>query len=369
MRICKGGFPIGKYSLENYEPYPMVKIRPPHLSRNFGNESKLSYIAVAWKQLEPERGAFRAESMLAAIGAATNPVLELTPDLPEWAMRGESDLYSALIRKVGSVVGEDNRLCGVILSTLEDNMEEWNAFAEAFGKVPLIADLRQERLIRHLKESRREFGLRVTCGESDWLTSCEAIARQKLNGVWKRQPVLLHVTDEVCGPNVRREARRWHAALSNVDAGLGWQLELRRMTYPQTVFGGGSLPVRIWLVNSGTSNLYRDFELRIRLGRQGESYEIPLSARTRDWSVGDIVHNEIAKLPEIKPGNYNVGIGLFDLNDKPIRLHIGSGQSDGYYEAGEVNVERADGDPLANIWDVYYPEGYYPLEDPKTPQQ
>ncbi|XID93029.1 DUF4832 domain-containing protein [Paenibacillaceae bacterium WGS1546] len=354
--------------MENYEPHRIVKFRPPPLTGNVGNDGKLSYVVVPWEQLEPDRGIYRMESMLARIGVAANPVLELATDAPDWAESDVSASYAALIRKVGSRVGADDRLRGVILSTLKDDKEEWDAYAEAFEQVPLIADLRQERLIRYFKERQREFGLRIACGEGDWLSCCEAIARQKLSEVWKRQPVLLHVTDEACGPNVAREARRWHAAFSNVEAGLGWRLALRRMTYPQSAASGGSLPVRLWLVNSGTSGIYRDFELRIRLSRRGKRYVIPLRARTREWSVGDIVHNEIAALPIMPSGVYRIGFGLFERRGTPVRLNNRTEPSDGYYEAGELNVERINGDPLANLWDVYDPDGYYPLEDPKLPQ-
>jgi len=360
---------MGKYALENYEPIPIVKFRPQPMAGEGIGDGRFSCFAASWKELEPSRGSYRLEKLQAGIGQSANPVLELVPDVPEWVEEDASAHYAALIRKVGSLAGSDNRLRGVILAMLEDRAEERNAYAEAFDGVPLIADLRQASLIRHFKERQRGFGLRIACGEDDWIACCEEIARQSLSDTWKNYPVFLHVTDEVCGPNVRREARRWHAAFSNVEAGLGRRLELRKMTFPRDAVAGGSLPVRLWLVLSGTANLYRDFELRIRLAGQGERYVVPLSARTREWRVGDIVHNEIASLPPMPPGVYGVGIGLFDDGGAPVGMNIGGEASEGYYDAGEMNVVHADSDPLARLWDDYYPEGYYPLEDPKAPQQ
>ncbi|MFC4597116.1 DUF4832 domain-containing protein [Cohnella hongkongensis] len=361
---------MGKYSLENYERYRTVKIRPEPLVEAHLNDGRFNYVEVSWRRLEPGRGEYRPEPMLEAIRSAVNPVLVLVPDVPAWVDRDVSAYYGAMIRKVGSLVDSDRRLFGVLVRTLTDGEEEWNAYTEAFERTTLVADLHQERLIRRLRERGREFGLRIVCGEDSWLSSCEAIANQRLSGLWKRSPVLLHVTDPECGPNVRREARRWHAALSNVEAGLGWNAELRRLTYPHTVASGGSLPVRLWLVNSGTARLYADYRLKLRLaGRDGASVVIPLSARTREWTVGDIVHNEMAKLPEMAAGVYGIGIGLFDGEDRPLRLSIRGPATEGYYELGDVTVERTDRDPLENVWDTYYPDGYYPLEDPQAPQE
>jgi len=361
---------MGKYSLENYERYKTVKIRPEPPEEADVHGGLITYVGGFWKELEPERGAYRLERLLEAIRSAEKPVLALSSEAPDWTGDDEADSYCELIRKVGSVVEADGRLYGVQITTETDSTEEWNAYIEAFGTTTLFADLRQEELIRHLRERDREFGLRIVCGEDNWLSCCEAIARQRLSEVWKRKPVLLHVADPECGPNVRREARRWHAALSNRDAGLGWNAGLRRFTYPSTVASGGSLPVRLWLVNTGTSPVYEDLELKLRLVRRdgGDGYEVPLQARTSEWTVGDIVHNEIAALPDMPEGVYSVGIGLFDKEGRPVRLSVRGDQADGYYAAGEVNVERIDGDPLANAWDTYYPEGYYPLEDPQAPQ-
>lgn len=361
---------MGKYSLENYERYKTVKIRPEPPEEAYVHGGLITYVDGSWKELEPERGVYRLEPLLEAIRSAEKPVLALSAEAPDWAGDEAADSYSEFVRKIGSLADSDGRLYGVLMTMLTDGEEQWDAYVEAFGRTTLFADLRQERLIRYLREQGREFGLRIVCGEDNWLNCCEAIARQRLSEVWKRKPVLLHVADPECGPNVRREARRWHAALSNVDAGLGWNAGLRRFTYPSTVASGGSLPVRLWLVNTGTSPVYEDLELKLRLVRRdgGDSYEIPLQARTSEWPVGDIVHNEIAELPGMPEGAYVVGIGLFDKEGRPVRFNIRGDHADGYYDAGEVSVVRIEGDPLANAWDTYYPEGYYPLEDPQAPQ-
>lgn len=99
------------------------------------------------------------------------------------------------------------------------------------------------------------------------------------------------------------------------------------------------------------------------------SYEYPLHAATHSWLTGDLVHNEMVPLMDMSPGKYTLSIALYFEDRSYIPLHIQNPQQDGYYEAGMIQVEISDEDPLMNIWDAYYPEGYYPLEDPVVPEQ
>lgn len=362
----------GPYSLERFEKYKTVKIRPaplPASSVNSGS-GQLTYIAFSWKDLEAQRGEYTLEEIGKAIGAAVNPVLVLKPEPPAWVERNAERYFASFIRKVGSCFGADRRLAAVVISTLADRQEEWNAYMDSFESVPILADLHDAGLILHLKEHGREFGLRVTCSEQTWIECCEAFARQSLQQVWKRSPVVLHITDPYGGPHIRREARRWHASLANADIGLGYRLALRRLTFPEAVHSRGSLPLRFWFVNTGSSRVYGEFDLSIRLRQQHARHEIPIRADTESWLIGDIVHNEIAALPDLPPGTYQVSLGLSRKDRTAIPLLIQGEAEDGYYELGSIQVERAeDDDPFTHIWDDYYPEGYYPLEDPKVPQQ
>lgn len=361
---------MSRYSLENYEKYKTVKIRPEPLSPkdDVSKRGLFDYVSFAWKELEPERGEFRLEAIQEALGAANNPILVLTPDLPSWVKDNAGDCFAALIRKVGSHIDSDRRLTAVLISTLADGKEEWNAYIDSFETQTLLADVQNDRLIGHLRDRSRGFGLLVTCGEENWIECCEAFARNRLQKVWKSHPVILQVTDDVCGPHTRREAYRWHAALSNVNTGLGYNLTLRRLTYPETVSSRGSLPLRFWFVNTGVSRIYRKSQLWVRL-KQGEvSYELPLFAATHSWLTGDLVHNEIIPLQDLPQGKYTLSLGLFFEDRSYIPLNIRNQQQDGYYEMGALHVEITDEDPLMNIWDTYDPEGYYPLEDPKLPE-
>ncbi|CAH0119968.1 hypothetical protein PAE9249_02477 [Paenibacillus sp. CECT 9249] len=360
-----------QYSLERYEKYKTVKIRPRPLPRtpdNSGN-GKLEYISFAWKDLEASRGEYTLEQIGKSLDNARNPILILSPEPPSWVKDRAEDYFASFVRKIGSYIGTDGRLAGVVISTLADSKEEWNAYMDSFETVPVLADLHHGRLIRYLQEQNREFGLLVRCGENNWIDCCEAFARQNLQHIWKTQPVVLHITDQHCGPHIRREAQRWHACLSNQDIGLGYDLQLRRLTFPETVSSGGSLPLRFWFVNAGSSRIYKEFDLSLLLKQGDLSYEIPIHAASHSWLTGDLVHNEIVPLPDMQPGTYTVSLGLFFKDRSYIRLAIQGEEAGGYYELGTVQVETTGEDPFSNIWDTYYPEGYYPLEDPQVPEQ
>lgn len=63
-----------------------------------------------------------------------------------------------------------------MISTLADSKEEWNAYVESFETQTLLAELQNDRLIRHLRDCIRGFALLVKCGEENWIECCEAEA-------------------------------------------------------------------------------------------------------------------------------------------------------------------------------------------------
>ncbi|GAE06442.1 DUF4832 domain-containing protein [Paenibacillus sp. JCM 10914] len=301
---------MSRYSLERYEQYKTIKVRPKPSAKkdHASNHGQFEYVRFSWKELEPARGEFRLEQIEEELRTAHNPILVLTPDLPLWVKDYADDCFAALIRKVGSNIGSDRRLTAVLISTLSDSKEEWSAYIDSFESQTVLAELQDDRLIQYLKERSRGFGLLVMCSEANWIECCEAFAVQQLQHVWKNYPVVLHVTDQASGPHIRREAYRWHASLSNVDAGLGYDLALRRLTYPETVSSHGSLPLRFWFVNTGSSRIYREWQLWVQLKQADVSYELPLRAATDSWLTGDLVHNEIIALPDMSPGTYTLSV-------------------------------------------------------------
>jgi hypothetical protein len=180
---------------------------------------------------------------------------------------------------------------------------------------------------------------------------------------------------------------------------LGYNFTLRRLTYPKIIAGKGALPVRFWFVNTGSAPSYKKLQLKLKLEfrqelpndsqqklsyehQQGNSYvtqqRIPSEAERTDytfplhidhntWKIGDITHNEILPLPDMKNGIYLLSVGMFLLDGAPIHLDLRAKEKQGYYELGIIEVNNSLTDDLLHAWDDFYPEGYYPLEDPQVP--
>jgi len=222
-------------------------------------------------------------------------------------------------------------------------------------------------LIRYLKNCQKDFGLTVTCSEDNWIECCEAFASQGLQSTWEKQPVILHITDTSCGYHIKREALRWHAGFSNIRMDLGFNLTIRRLTYPNNVSSNGVLPIRFWFVNNGSAPCYRKFNILIKLEQDETKYIIPLTVDTRSWLLGDITHNEMVQLPVMKDGTYTLSVGSFFEDKTAMYLNIQGKKSGEYYEMGSIDVDTINRDDLKHVWENYYPEGYYPLEDPQSP--
>ncbi|WP_020620920.1 DUF4832 domain-containing protein [Paenibacillus daejeonensis] len=356
------------FSLDNYEQYRTVTIRPRVMA--LGTEDlergRADLLAWTWRELEPERGRYQLSAMLLAIRQAAHPVLLLRPEPPDWATANTAACYAALIRKVASILDGREAVAGVVILAPEDSREVWDAYADAFTIIPVLADIHQPAVIRHWRQRGLDFGLFIRCSEDNRLGCCEAMARARLHHVWKRQPVVLDITNTTCSQALLRDIRRWHVSLANLPLGLGSRLELRRLTYPEQVASGGTLPLRLWLVNTGTAGLYRPGVMKLRLSGSDDSCELTLAAHPQQWLIGDIVHNEMLRLPNLTAGRYRVHIGLFGSDRRVIPLGIEGQAEDGYYDAGTLTIAD-EADQLVNIWDTYYPEGYYPLEDPQVP--
>jgi hypothetical protein len=60
---------------------------------------------------------------------------------------------------------------------------------------------------------------------------------------------------------------------------------------------------------------------------------------------------------------------LFRSDGNPIPLRIEAKQENGYYELGSIDVDPGLENNLLHAWDDFYPDGYYPLEDPQAPKE
>lgn len=360
---------MGKYSLENYEIYKTKKIRPDLLKTapdNWGR-GKINYVTCSWALLEPYRGDYRLD-FLDEISKTFNPVLMIRPDLPNWMTENPEECFSVFIRRMGSYVMMNHiPLTGVVITTISNSTGEWNGYVDGFKSTTLFADLDSYELIQFLRDKNQSFGIRISCREGNWIECCEDLAVQSLQNHWETNPVLLHVLDESCGPHVKRQSLQWHAAFSNRELDLGFSIALRRLTYPEEVSGGGALPIRFWFVNSGSSPCYHKLSIQLKLSQEDNTFVISLLNSPSHWHVGDIIHNEMVQLKGLSAGIYSLSVGVF-YDDVPVYMGMNQRNENGFYTMGEIKVDQKDGDSLKNVWDHYYPEGYYPLEDPGSPE-
>jgi hypothetical protein len=377
---------MGKYALENYSPYDTYIIRPKPLpySKEMAGRGQVTFLDYSWDELEKERGIYEIDKIHKAIDSTVNPVLVLRQTAPSWLKDASEECFSKLIRRVGSSLRDEKFLVGVIITSAGRAPVVWDAYLEAFEHIPVLADIHDRDLINYLKEKGVTFGLIVACDEKNWLDCCEAFARYRLQHTWEKAPVLLQVmeaanaadaadaattnaTDAAAGEHVSREALRWHAGYSNISMDLGFKFYLRRIHYPKKVSSKGALPIRFWFVNNGSAPCYMDFILKIKLKKDCQEYIINLNIDKKVWQLGDITHNEIVQLPNMEPGTYTLSTGVFFEKDTAMKLYIEMREDRGFYELGMLEVDTQNRDDLFHIWNDFYPDGYYPLEDPKEP--
>lgn len=358
---------MGKYSLENYEIYKAHKARPKPIKEVLSNPGKGIYtrIVLPWSKMEEKPGIYQMEWIDEVLRQSENPVIMIDSEKPEWVNSHEDRCFSKLIRRVGSYIKDKYGLVGVVASNVYGTHYEWDSYAESFH-VPVLAPLEHEELVGYYQRIGFQFGLYIEGDNSNWITCCERMGRYHLSNVWEKKPVVIHVRETQDADEFLAQAIRWHASFTNVDAAYGYQIELRRLLYPKEVSSNGYLPLRFWFVNVGSGLCYQPYELKLRLRNKTSSYIMQLNTTADQWDIDDFTYHEILKLPPMEEGVYEVAIGLFQ-EERNIALAIDSGQQDGFYQIGRIKVDQHDRTMLSNIWDHYYPEGYYPLEDPKEP--
>lgn len=359
---------MGKYALEHYSPYETYIIRPLPLPEAPANPGRGQYhlVELNWSELEADRGEYDLVRLKEAIRSVHNPMLQITQIPPSWVRAEAEEGFAHLVRRVLSALKKDE-IIGIIISSENDSKRVWDAYLEAAGDITLFAELKKDALLGYLKEKDCSFGILITCSEADWIDCCEKMAEYSLSDTWEKTPVLLLVKDEFPGPNIRRESLRWHAGLSNYPLDIGYDFTIRRVVYPQKVESKGGLPIRFWFVNKGSAPCYQDYQVKLCLESELERQEFVLKIDKKTWKLGDITHNEIISLPVLPEGEYTLSAGIFFSDGSPMGLDLVEEMKEGYYRLGKVTICSKTAMDLAHAWEDFYPEGYYPLEDPKVP--
>ncbi len=344
---------MGKYSLESYERYKMIKCRPQEKAEAIQGAGLSSF-----------------ETVRIVLGQA-KPVLKtktlLEVSVPHAAIDIMAQTESRL-RSLASRYYRDSLVLGVKIvsdTNAANKRRLWETAAEAFAPkryyVPLEDGAQLDYAIKHGLAK----GLSVTVGENV-LDTCELFAQNNAQQLYKQMPVLVSFHDG--RHQLAAYAQQWHAmAVEGIDAPAGFRIALRRLNYPKALSSGGFAPMQFWWTNKGISFCHDATQIRLRLEKDGEYTSVALNDHPLKIHLADRVHNEIVRLPNVRPGVYHLEYGLFTKEGDALTLSHEGRTTDGYYAADVMHIDDTPRPEYETIWDDYFADGYYPLEDPKEP--
>ncbi len=104
-------------------------------------------------------------------------------------------------------------------------------------------------------------------------------------------------------------------------------------------------PLTLTMENHGVAPPYAPYELRVKLSRAGDRVVRPLATGCKSWLPGVPVslRYQLPLPSDLKPGNYALAIGLFDLTgakEQPVEFALKASARDpeGYYKLTSVLV-------------------------------
>lgn len=355
-----------EHSLELYEKYPTVRCRPVCTGEKAA--SAMRVIRPKWAHIAPEKGVFHFDLVENPAGPEETVLLHVDLTPPAWA-EGPEDA-AAFVRLLGAALEGGASYAGALveLGGISEGAKKamLRAWRVGFDRTALVARAEDTALLEALRREGITFGLllNVTGGI---LPARETLARNHLQRVWETAPVFLRAMDCPEGlQELRRVAAGWHALAADVPGLVPGRLTLRRLTYPAAVEAGGALPMRFWWQVMGDSPIYGPTKVVARLVGENQ-IDLPLEDEKFIRLPGDATHNQIVTLPPLPMGEYTLLIGVEGADGKLLPLAMDAPLKDGLYEVGKVVLDETPRPELFAAWDDYYPEGYYPLEDPKLP--
>ncbi len=342
---------MGKYSLDAFERYPLVKLRPamakPHL--DCCRVLELSADPVEAAEL-PELG-MGTVLLRIWLNQRANPM-----EIREF------------LRKIGNHYSGAKGLAGVVLESGNCAGEELDQlipfWRQSFDDAVLLVQP-GTAMAEACRRQGMETGLWLTM-EKGILPLRRAIGEGNLARQWETCPVYLY-TEKDLSPVELDAARRWHASGANVQSPLGARMTLRRMMFPKELTSGGRMPLRMWWQNLGTAPLYQETKVLLEL-RTGEArFQIPISQSMHRMKIGDTTLNVTAELPAVPCGGYELWCGL-ESGGKMLPLSMEVEAQDGMYKIGTLTLDNVLRPYLKTMWEEQYADGYYPLEDPAQPE-
>ena len=340
---------MGKYSLENYERYPMIKCRPKEDRQPAPGAGFSSFVTV---DVCPEdRPELREKTLLRVrTGAAEDP-----------------EMTEAAVRELASRYFRDPAVIGVTpAASGPARGRMWETVAEAFAPKRFFVPVPDGEMMNDALK-RGFFGGILAEVEENPLDLCEAFAANEAQRLFERYPVLVRFANPAKADG--RYALQWHAnAVEGIRELAGPRIALRRLNYPRLLTSGGFAPMQFWWTNRGPSPMYDRTEVRLRFVRDGRTVATVLPGdRPERIPLADRVFNRIIRLPQLPEGTYRLEYGLFTEDGNPVRLANADAVGDGYYAGDEIHIDHLPRPELETAWQDYRPDGYYPLEDPKVP--
>lgn len=346
---------MGKYSLDAFEQYPLMKLRPVMTALG---ESCYRLVELVQSELEPRRG-----QLLVPPAEKGQVILRLR-------LKDTADISDAcgFVRRMGSCYegGRDllgievavGSFCGAALTELV------NAYRQGFDKTFLLAEPGTEQA----KVCRREgihFGLWLPL-ERGILSLRRSIAQENLARNWERCPVYLYAGRELTLEE-RNAACRWHSSGADVGAPLGAKMTLRRMMFPKDLTAGGIMPLRMWWQNLGTAPLYHEPQVLLELRSGTQRFPVLVTGNMKRPGLGDTTFNTTAYLPHVPCGIYGLWCGIRS-NGEMLFLAMDVPSEEGMYKIGQITLDHVPRPYLATLWEDRYADGYYPLEDTVQPE-
>ena len=346
---------MGKYSLDAFEVYPLVKLRPV-VSEPEADAYQL--LELSQSELEPETG----DLWMPPPVESGKVILRL-----KFAEHADLADVCGFIRRMGFCYEGGKQLAGVVMTGGSFSGAEYSQLVKAYRQGFESTDLLAEPgtvLAENCMRAGVKFGLWLPL-DRGILKLRRCIGQDNLARNWETCPVYIWAGREMTAEETDA-ARRWHASGAEVSAILGPRMTLRRLMFPRDLTSGGPMPLRMWWQNVGNAPMYRDVEICLELCGGGERYPIQIPDAGFRPGVGDSTVNRTATLPEIQ-GTFALRCGL-RFQGKMLKLAMAAPEEDGMYTLGQVTLDGVQRPYLAAMWEETYADGYYPLEDPAQPE-
>ena len=120
------------------------------------------------------------------------------------------------------------------------------------------------------------------------------------------------------------------------------------MALPENAVAGTKLPFALTLENRGVAPPYQPYELCVKLTGAGGSWTHTATKAGKSWLPGAPIalHAEILLPAQLKPGEYELSVGLFDAASGKERavefaLKATSRDAEGFYRVASLPVSKA----------------------------